>query len=101
MKLKIVWYSLKVIQLYSIRFPQAFNIFDNDRNGSIDISELSSIMEKLGQKLETEQLKVGHGRGDADNDGDGDDADNDDIGGGDYDGDGDYDFNGDGRVTTE
>jgi hypothetical protein len=37
---------------------QAFSIFDADGNGEIDIGELSNIMQKLGQPLENEQLKV-------------------------------------------
>ena len=37
---------------------QAFSLFDVDNNGYIDLDELSSIMSKLGQNLNVDQLRV-------------------------------------------
>ena len=41
------------------RLNEAFAIFDQDGNGFIDLDELGYIMNKLGQSLNVEQVKVG------------------------------------------
>jgi len=40
------------------RLKEAFTIFDSDGNGEICIGELGTMMRKLGQELETDQIKV-------------------------------------------
>jgi len=51
------------------RLKEAFTIFDSDGNGEIDIAELGTMMRKLGQELETDQIKEMIKAADLDRDG--------------------------------
>jgi len=51
------------------RLKEAFTIFDSDGNGEIDIGELGTMMKKLGQELEIDQIKEMIKAADLDRDG--------------------------------
>merc|ERR1712037_177418 len=51
------------------RLQEAFTIFDSDGNGEIDIAELGTMMRRLGQELETDQIKEMIKAADLDRDG--------------------------------
>jgi len=51
------------------RLQEAFSIFDSDGNGEIDIDELDTMMKKLGQELESDQIKEMIKAADIDRDG--------------------------------
>jgi len=50
--------SLRFYKNYLRRLKEAFSLFDKDNNGYIDIAELDSMMNNLGETLSTEQVKV-------------------------------------------